>query len=298
MSKIIENLPADEYHAHPAISRSALEKVDISLEHYYDKYLAEDADAAEKEESPALAFGRAFHSYLLEPEVFRRDYVILPEDAPKKPTKSQLNAKKLSDATQEIIAWWNNFYRENEGKVIQSHKDHQTLVAMAQKVEKHPKARELFTGDGKNEVSIFWTDKETGIECKARFDRLVMKKNGVIIVDPKTSQSAAPEDFKRNAYNYGYHTQTAFYWDGFKQVFGFPPAGFVNLVFEKTRPFTLSCFEAEDGFIQAGRARNRENLRKLAEARTTGHYPGYSDDFIPLCLPEYVEKRLINQGVI
>ena len=65
MPQIIDGLSNADYHAHPAISKSGLDKIAKSPAHY------KAAREAEHEGSDALVFGSAFHDYILLPDTFQ-----------------------------------------------------------------------------------------------------------------------------------------------------------------------------------------------------------------------------------
>ena len=64
---------------------------------------------AKDDDTTALEFGRAIHCYILERDVFEQTYIVLPEDAPKRPTKRHVEAAKPSPSTLEAICWWEEF---------------------------------------------------------------------------------------------------------------------------------------------------------------------------------------------
>ena len=72
--KIVENMPAREYHTSPGISASLLKSYAISAAH------GRAAELGQLKGSPeAMAFGSACHAYVLEPETYRNEYVVKPE---------------------------------------------------------------------------------------------------------------------------------------------------------------------------------------------------------------------------
>ena len=54
------------------------------------------------EPTPAMEFGSMVHKLLLEQNSFFDKYILIPENAPKKPTNVQINAKKHLDLLQLI----------------------------------------------------------------------------------------------------------------------------------------------------------------------------------------------------
>lgn len=290
-NRIVYDMPAEEYHDHPAIGRSGLEDIAVNPKVYWNKHL--NPLAKKQETTKPLAFGRAFHSFILEPEVFNGTYVILPEDAPRKPTKAQLKAKNPSSATLEQIDWWQNYNRENENNIVMTKSDHEELVKMAIQASLHPGAKSLLTKSGKPEVTVFWEDPETGVECKARYDWLC---DDGIIVDVKSCRSANPDkdaddNFVKDAYNHGYTMQAAWYMEGYRRAFGKEPLAFVFIPVEKTEPYCVSSVMADELFLEIGNLKYRRNLNIYANCKKTGIWPGYPDTIVPLSVPAWVERQ-------
>ena len=92
------------YHAGDGISKSGLDLIARSPLHYFAKYRSPDRERDEPTE--AMKLGTAVHSAVLEPESFASDYIVVPADAPRRPTTVQLNAKKPSDDTVIAIEWF------------------------------------------------------------------------------------------------------------------------------------------------------------------------------------------------
>ncbi|NBO40554.1 MAG: hypothetical protein EBU92_03265, partial [Betaproteobacteria bacterium] len=62
-------------------------------------------------------------------------------------------------------------------------------------IANHAGACTLLDGDIAIENSMFWTDQETGIECRARPD--IIRPDG-LIVDLKTTQDAGASAFAKS----------------------------------------------------------------------------------------------------
>lgn len=71
---IYPDIPNDEYHKGPGVSKSGLDLIAKSPAHYYHAVNA--ANDNERVPTVAQAFGTAFHALLLEPEVFKAEYVV------------------------------------------------------------------------------------------------------------------------------------------------------------------------------------------------------------------------------
>lgn len=288
----------DDYHSSIGISKSGLDLVEISPLHYWQKYLApKDEDEEQKQDKGHFKLGTAIHTAILEPEEFYDRYILLPEDAPRKPSKTQREAKKPSDETLYAIGWWDDFNAKCEanGVVILDQKEMKLCDGVIQSVRGSRIGRKIFgMSGGQPEVSVYWNDPVTGVLCKCRPDYLV---NPGFVLDVKSTKSAAPDDFMRSAFNYGYHMQAAWYLDGCEIALGERPDTFAFLALEKEPPYAFAWYFADDGMIEAGRRQYRKALETYARCLDSGVWPGYEDKLLPLSLPKWAETQLLLEDV-
>ncbi len=271
---IIYDMPNAEYHAHDSISKSGLDKLAISPAHY--KYYKENGT----KETAALVFGRAIHTMVLEPEKSADEVIVMPDE---------WLTKKECGISQEDQK--EAFRHKHQHKAILNVDQMDTANGMLKAIEAHAAARYILRKNkGKAEVSVFWQDEETSVDCRARFDWLL---DNDLICDLKSTGCAKPEIFDRSAFEYRYHVQAAFYMEGFRRAFGHEPAGFVFIAAEKEAPYPVCVFQATDDFIELGRREYRRDLLTYAECLRTGEYPAYPDvQLMPLNLPKYAQKIL------
>ena len=260
-AKIIHGMPNAEYHASHAISKSGLDKIARSPAHYQ----AAKEEAAES--TDARAFGAAFHDYILLPEVFQAAYTVLPEDFNGR-TK---DGKALIESIKE------------SGQIVLKPEWVEAIKGMAAAVAAHPKAAALLTG-GQPEVSIFWQDQDTGIDCRCRPDYI--HPSG-IIVDLKSTIDASAVAFSKSCANYRYHVQDAFYSEGFYQATETWPRGFVFIAVEKTAPYAVACYTLDDAAKERGRELYQQDLHTLQAAQAANAWTAYSNQIETLSLPAW-----------
>ena len=264
MPQIIDGLSNADYHAHPAISKSGLDKIAKSPAHY------KASRETKHEDSDALIFGSAFHDYILLPDTFQTAYTVLPPD---------FNGRtKEGKAMLEII--------RQSGQTILKAEWLTAIEGMAAAIAAHPKASALLQG-GKAEQSIFWTDEDSGIDCRCRPDYL--NPSG-IIVDLKSTTDASPEEFARSVAKYRYHVQDAFYSEGYYQATGQWPRGFVFIAVEKTAPYAVACYSLNDDAKAYGRELFRRDLKTLLEAEKSQEWTAYSQEIETLSLPAWAYR--------
>lgn len=263
------------------LSCSAMKQLLRSPAHYR-AWAESDMDSGQTE---AQRFGKAFHCALLEPERFARDYYVLPADAPRKPTVTQINAKAPSEDTKKAVAYWSAL--DQDGRTILSPADMDKIHAMLASVQAHPWAKLLVQG-GHGEVTLRWTDEATGLRCKARADyyREAPKR---YVLDVKTTSDASPDAFAKTVHNFGYHLQHAHYADGFRTL-GLPLDGFYLLAIETEPPYVCQPYYLDAEAEGKGFALRTRAAALLKRCMETGHFPGYSDDISPIRLPAWATK--------
>lgn len=241
------DVPAEEYHAHPAISKSKMQLlIEKTPRHYY---AAHEAGDVELKTTSAMAFGSLFHTAILEPDLLDELYLSCDRRTP--------TAKKQA---------------AEEGKMLVLAKELELCRRMADSVFAHPSAAKLVEQATLIEGSAFWADPKTGIECKARPD-MVLPAMGVV-VDLKSTVCASFDDFFKQARRLGYHRQAAHYLAGCNAV-GVGVDTFVFIAVEKEPPYAVAVYEAQG--LDEGAADIAYALRTIKECRESGRWPCYSN---------------------
>lgn len=247
------SMPADHYHLHPAVGHSGLVRIMRSPAHYRE-YVTNPP-----EPTPAMQLGTAFHAALLEPEQFVETFVVA--------TKFD---RRTKDGKAAAEAW----EADNAGKTALTAEQMEAIQSMAYLVRCHAGADKLLS-HGLAEMSGFWIDPESGVECKCRPDFLVMDGDRITgIVDVKTCCDASADGFARAIATLGYDVQAAFYQDGFKTLTG-RTIPFYFIAVEKDAPYAVAAYKASDEVIEVGRAKYRGGLQLLTWCRERDTWPGY-----------------------
>ena len=260
-----------EYRTHPAVSRSELWKLKESPEKF--RY-AKDHPA---EPTAALLFGQVFHKLALEPETFCREFAVAPE------------CNKRTKAGKEA---WDAFCEASIGKTVIDSGVYAQAAAMATSVNAVPLAVKLL--QGRKEVSFFWTDEETGEECKCRCDCLNENLSVPIIVDLKSCDDASTDAFMRHAINYGYDFQSAMYSEGVRRNINQDPL-FVFIAVEKKPPYAVNILQADYDFIRRGEGIYRKLLDTYHDCKQSGNWYGYlgKENIINcLALPAWASREM------
>lgn len=261
------DVPEDVYHEKilGLANKGALDQIARSPAHY----LAWVTGKLARDESPALAFGKALHCRILEPSKFGKLYVVEPDFGDCRKTD---NKKRRDD--------WR---AEHAGATPLEAETMAALEGIAESIKAHPVASTLFTG-GAAEVTAKWTDPATGIVCKARGDFWDESIN--TLVDLKSTEDARAPEFSRSVHRYRYHVQESFYRDGFALAGG-SIEHFVFVAVEKRPPYAVAVYQLDDDAIFRGESDYSRDLRRMAECIERDKWPAYSDEIQELGLPKY-----------
>lgn len=265
-------LTNEEYHAHPAISRSALNAIAQSPLHYWHRYLNPKAEAPLP--TPAMRFGTAVHMAVLEPELFLESYGEAPD---------------ISRATKAGKEAWAE--AESTGKTLLTNVELTAIEQMHTKLWEHQAAAKALRAPGINEGSYIATCPDTDLEIKCRPDRLL--ESGWII-DLKTTQDASAKAFAKSTANFGYHVQAAFYLHTLRSL-GVQPKGFIIVAIEKSAPYAVQVFRLSEESIDYGHSEMVTHLRTLKHCHSLysvleAPWPAYPETVTELDLPTWATR--------
>lgn len=273
-NRIIHDMPNAEYHAHPAISSSAIREALRSPAHYHAAYIERSVP---RTESASMKLGTAVHTLVLEPEKWASEYAISP--AVDRRTKAGKEA-------------WAAFVEEAGERVLVTEEEAAHAKAVAQSVLKHGAARELVEGIFERPVaesSVFWRDDATGLELKCRPDALDLGEG--VIVDLKTTRDASPIGFPKSVANFGYHTQAAWYRRGVEAALG-ASCRHVIVAVETAPPYAVGVYELDEDALEVGAELAKLGLERIARGIETGEWPAYGDDLQEITLPGWAKKEV------
>jgi hypothetical protein len=155
---------------------------------------------------------------------------------------------------------------------------------MSEAVLAHPDARAVLTAPGSPEVSAFWSDPETGVRLRARFDWLT---NGPFIADLKTGQTADPRVWARKAVDFGYDLQAAHYRAGLTATRGDEDPIFWHVLVETAAPHLVSVAQLSPDFLAIGAQKARTAIDLYHHCVSTGEWGGYPTGVHPIEPPGY-----------
>lgn len=247
-------------------------------------------------DSPAFRIGTLLHQALLEPAVWQRIV----------PCTSGATTKAFAEAVKSAAA---------NGKTVAQASEHELADRMAASVLRHPVLGSMFAPTQENlalnELTLNWIDPVTELQCRGRLDAVRITDDKILILDLKTTADAGADEFGRSAASYLYLLQAAFYADGLyycsqalKDGLGLPegqlggkPVAFEFVAVEKEMPHQVARYRLTGEQAEMGRKLYQKALQLIKTATTVDEWPSYSNEPVPLELPNWawsqMEKLLI-----
>lgn len=245
---------------------------------------------ANPKDSSAMVLGRATHVAVLEPDRFASQYIIQPH-FDMRYTKGERGAtlgKPAAEAFKKEIAL--------TGQIPLEQDEWDYSLRMRDAAYRSETARSLLQGKGINEGVIVWVDPETGLLCKARFDRLIghfvdpwTGSEWPCYVDLKTSRDARIRSFSRDIFNYGYHLSAAHYIAGGEVLTGVTRR-WCWIVVENEPPHAVAVYDFDDTGLEHAEKIRRHRMAVIKECMDTGIWPGYPDAVQSINLPHWAFK--------
>ena len=243
----------------------------------------------EEEDSKALQFGRAFHTYALcGLDAFQKEYALAGHcrailKSGERKNQECGNPGFWFDNSQ----WFCNRHEPGSyqltGEII-STDDFADIETMSNSIHAHPSAQALMA-TGKPEVTVVWLDDETELLCKARIDWLPQEHDGIVI-DLKTAATADEHAFNATVKTRGYALTAGMYIEGLTKVQKIKDSTYLYgfIVVEKEPPFRCEVYEAT-GWLEYGNALFHEALRLEKKCREANYYPAHKNPGVGMLVP-------------
>lgn len=266
------NYGSDEWKAGVGyISKSGLIRIKESPAHYRfgEPFV----------ETPEIVFGRMYHCYVFQPEKFEKEYYIFDEqiaiDAIVAKANSEGRDIQKPRATKEYKEWHEGQMILAEGKILIDREQLDKLKAMKDKLLQHPYANMLIL-KGIPEQGMIGEIETTAGKIGVKFIPDLRNDKKRVCVELKTTVRASKKDFPKEAANYDYQIQAAFYSDLLELYYNDNrPVRFVFIAQEKRKPYAFNIFEPTPRFIAQGRYEYELLLQLYKYCLDNNFWPGY-----------------------
>jgi PDDEXK-like uncharacterized protein DUF3799 len=205
------------------------------------------------DETKALRLGRAVHSFLL-----GGDSVVVYDG-------------------RRSGAKWEAFEQDNAGKIILIPSEIESAIGMRASLQNHDEAMSLLSLS-RREEKIMWTF--AGRTCQSTPDAFDVKQ----LTELKTTRSADPSRFVRDAIWRGYHAQCDFYrtalshrdkdWAG-------PHRRCSIVAVESAPPYPVTVLHLTERALEAGHKLWRLWWERMVSCEQSGYWPAYTESAVP-----------------
>lgn len=226
----------------------------------------------EREPSPDMVWGTAFHMAVLEPDRFDSSVVSNPYDGRTK-------------AGKEFVA-------EHSGRLILSHDDYEGVVSARDVLFGNATIKALIEREGVSEATGVWVDPDTRLLCRCRPDHYVPSL--AMIADVKTTTNASPEMFAKTAAQFGYDLQAEFYSEGWNRAGGGEVEDFIFIVVERTPPYAHAIYQLDESARLRGRTIMQKALLTYQQCKAADRWPGYPAEVSRLNFPQWVYQENVS----
>jgi exodeoxyribonuclease VIII len=248
--------------------------------------------SVENNDTVAMNFGTAFHTYILEPELFAKQYYVF--DDTEQIQKGIDEGLKNVRGSKMYKEWHAAETIKAGSRLMFGIDNYRTLQAMAERLKlNNPNAATLIQ-NSVHEKSIYQTIEIDGREyaVKCRIDGLISELNVGVIWDLKKTVNAHPDGFGRECGKYGYHISAAFYKRLAELEFNKPFEVFI-IAQEETAPYNSGLYRVSPAMISKGNVEVDKLLKLAAHVKRTGELSSYeifsSDPYgiLDLDIPNY-----------
>lgn len=268
---IYHNLSNADYHADPAIGSTSVKQISVSPANlYFNPFKG----------SKSAHIGSAIHAAILEPDVYTRDFYLLPDGLD----------RRSADYKAAVSEYGSDFVLVG-GEV-------ETVNRMVESARMNSDFVDYMRSPGKSEISMFATCDITGLNLKCRFDRL--SESYPYPLDVKSCRDASERGFSSAFGQYHYHIQAAFYLHVLRLVTGRDLNQFCFFAVENTPPYRNCMYYIGEESLERGRKQMFEALEKLAECMESesARYEGIVLPSSEINIPSYLFDEEFDDEVI
>lgn len=262
---IFPGVPWEEYSKWKGVSITRLKEIGRSPLHFRHRL-------ANPKDSPSMSLGRAAHVAVLEPERFAEFPVW--------------------DAGPRRGGAWEAFKATHGIRNILTVDERDAAKAIAKAVREDDRAMKYLC-EGDAEVSMRWIG-DGGVACKGRVDWLAKGA----IVGLKTVRDVRMQFFAKQAVNYGWIAQWAYYESGYMRLveeglieFHSLPVRMVEIAVESEAPHDVAVYTIEEEELALGRDECAKWLAAHARCEETGVWPGAMPGETRFLAPAWAYKQ-------
>ena len=268
------NLPEKEYHASEGVSKSDMNQILRSPAHW---------KSPDPPDTEAMEFGSAMHPGILEPDRFKKEFVVYPANCLVGSGEGQRSRKK--DFDDAVAA--------NKQTVIKPDCMDQ-ITAMKDAILLNPDVKELqLLEGGESELSAYYHDTDFEVLTRIRIDYL--NPNTHRLADVKSTTDAREHKFTGIAYDKGYQIQAGHYLYTTTRLTNVTHDEFYFIAVERPKVkgqyVGVMVYRADNEMITNGLLQRSRALTIYKECVKADQWSGYPPGVRPLSLPGWVRRK-------
>lgn len=264
----------ESYHARDEYSASGIALIANCPWDFYQGVICKKQKATR-----SLSLGTIAHKAILEDQF---DHLVaIPskwETMAEQKKRSVENPRSVEDQKKDFIEHHNGF------AVTQA--EYIKIEGMYEAFRADPLARTLMSKDNIIEQGFRFYDEEHDLPCRFRADSHRVLENEIQVIDYKSAQSGAWNNFKWAIIRYKYHMKAAHYKRGFERLF---PGKKVRFYFvaQDSSPFhAIGCYELTETDLMFGDNLRSQYIKKIKKYKARGEWPGYTEEIEKNELPD------------
>jgi len=241
--------------------------------------IARQRQLEDKKATQAMDFGNLVHTMVLEPEKLAERYITKPDFGDCRSPKNRVKRDEWLDDHTDMTA-----------VTAQEMDDANKMRAQ---VWTHPTAKRLLSDCESFEKEIYWSDKSTGVPCKAKIDGL----SDNYTIDLKTAAStmsglggAHPKNMKKVIADRMYFIQAAFYRMAAEQADDLYGRQVYIIFVEKELPFSVGVCRLNIEYLNYGMGICQQFLEIYQQAIVTDDWPDYGEDVVEITAPAWLMR--------
>lgn len=280
----------------PSVTSGVLRKMELETPADVWAFSLLNPNRWPSEDRPALRLGRAMAAYVEGgEEAVLQDFLLLPEDKPRRPTAQQIAAYDKGEATeagQLSVEFWRGVDEDPRDEI--SAADFDLICQMGKVLAADPAASAVMGGEP--EITMAWQDEETGLWLLSRPDNVAF--DGTLADFKKVNTQGRPFNYRvvdRRITEHGYGMQMAFAAEVYERLTGEWPSS-VGLVFQWDKPpHHVILREIAEDDLKMDQWRNRRAIRNFAHCLETGHWWGPGEDVGVYQRPTWERDQILSE---
>lgn len=242
----------------------------------------------------AMDHGTLVDALWTTPAEFNNQFMILPEDAPARPTEAMLGAKNPSPSSVERQMWWARFDKEAANKQIVSHADYQNALQAFRMLQQHPIASEMIESSLTQVALLGENPWLPGTQAKCLFDLLPTEgRFSDSIIDLKTTNDPSDYAVVGIMHRFEYHLKMAYYRK-LAQAAGFGKRPKAYFIWQRSSfPFDVHVRQVDEADLMVGEHLVMKRLEMMQRMKTGEIAPHFDNEISTLPMADWMRNSAL-----